>query len=174
MTMLSLSLILDDFKSALRQVTSCPQQHQVLHQAPVILPTLQKPTSMGQGTHHSYPAPNQRAQASGQVSLPHPVLSTTTMRKQRAAWATNCKHGTCIKANQLRISREYFQALEIDCKLESLPASAHDWTGLCSGPNPAPPFRIQGYRPARLPWDAESRKSCPPAAAGLLLKQKRM
>ena len=31
MTMLSLSLILDDFKSALRQVTSCPQQHQVLH-----------------------------------------------------------------------------------------------------------------------------------------------
>lgn len=32
---------------------------------------------------------------------------------------------------------------------------------------------MKGHRPARLPQEAEIRKSCPPAA-GLLLKQKRM
>ena len=50
MTMLSLSLILDGFKSALRHVTSW-YVTLLLHRA-----LLQKPTSMGLGTHSQFPA----------------------------------------------------------------------------------------------------------------------
>lgn len=110
MTILSLSLILDGFKSALRQVMSwhAPSNARCCTGHPSSFPLLQKPTSWVLGLTHSYPALPQRAQASSWVLIPHSVLSATTMSKRRAAWTTNCKNGACIKANQVRISREYF------------------------------------------------------------------
>lgn len=57
MTMLSLSLILDGFKSALRQVTSwhAPSNARCCTGHPSSFPLLQKPTSMGSGTHSQLP-----------------------------------------------------------------------------------------------------------------------